>query len=156
MSQAVSPGSTFMPHSHICCLVHVVFGTAERRHTIRGDMQERLHGYMGGIARQNGIAVLAIGGTVDHVHLLFSLPRTISVAKAVQLVKGGSSKWLHETEPGFRNFAWQEGYGAFSIGVSQREKTIKYIEAQSEHHKAMSFGDEMTKFLRAHGVVPPY
>jgi REP element-mobilizing transposase RayT len=111
---------------------------------------------MGGVARENGIPVLAIGGAVDHVHLLLSLPRTISVAKAVQLVKSGSSKWLHETEPGFRNFAWQEGYGAFSIGVSQREKTIKYIETQSQHHKAMSFGDEMNKFLRAHGVPSPY
>ena len=142
-----------MSHSHICCLVHVVFATAERRQTIRSDMQERLHGYMGGIARENAIPILAIGGAADHVHLLLSLPRTISVAKAVQLVKSGSSKWLHETQPGFQNFAWQEGYGAFSIGVSQREKTVKYIETQSEHHKRVSFADEMTKFLAAHGIA---
>jgi putative transposase len=141
-----------MSHSYTCCLVHVVFATAERRPTIREDTRERLHGYMGGIARENGIPALAIGGAADHVHLLLSLPRTISVAKAVQLVKSGSSKWLHENFPKLKSFAWQEGYGAFSIGVSQRAATVKYIEAQAEHHKRISSQEEFKKFLAAHGV----
>ena len=141
-----------MSHSHICCLVHVVFATAERRQTIRGDLQEQLYGYLGGIARENGIPALAIGGAADHVHLLLSLPRTISVAKAVQLLKTGSSKWIHENHPGLRSFAWQEGYGAFSIGVSQRSNTVRYIETQSERHKRVSFAEEMKKFLAAHGI----
>lgn len=85
-----------MPHSHTCCLVHVVFGTADRRPMIREDIQEMLHPYIGGIARENGIRALAVGGAADHIHLLLSLPRTVSVAKVVQLVKSGSSKWLHE------------------------------------------------------------
>ena len=146
-----------MSHSHICCLVHVVFATAERRQTVPPDLQGKLHAYIGGIARENGIPALAIGGTADHIHLLLSLPRTISVAKAVQVLKSVSSKWLHETQQGMRNFAWQEGYGAFSIGISQREKTVRYIETQAEHHKRSSFADEMNKFLRAHGVAgtPP-
>ena len=141
-----------MSHSHICCLVHVVFATAERRPAIRDEMRERLHAYLGGIACENGIQALAEGGVADHVHLLLSLPRTVSVAKAVQLLKSGSSKWIHETFPGSRNFAWQEGYGAFSIGVSQSATTVKYIQAQVEHHKRISFADELKKFLAVHGI----
>jgi putative transposase len=141
-----------MSHSHVCCLIHVVFGTAERRPTIYDGMTERVHGYLGGIARENGIPALAIGGTTDHVHLLLSLPRTVSVAKVVQLLKSGSSKWIHENYPGSRNFAWQEGYGAFSIGVSQKANTVKYIQAQAEHHKRISFADELKKFIAIHVI----
>jgi putative transposase len=141
-----------MSHSHICCLIHVVFATAERRPAIREDVRERLYGYLGGIARENGIPTLAIGGATDHVHILLSLPRTVSVAKAVQVLKSGSSKWLHESVPGLRNFAWQEGYGAFSIGVSQRAATVKYIETQPEHHRRISFADELRKFLSVHEI----
>jgi REP-associated tyrosine transposase len=130
----------------------VVFATAERRPAIRDEMQERLHAYLSGIARENGIPIVAVGGVVDHVHLLISLPRTISVAKAVQLLKSGSSKWIHENFQGSRTFAWQEGYGAFSVGVSQRAATVKYILAQVEHHKRISFDDELKKFLSVHGI----
>jgi putative transposase len=161
MSQDDSPGYTrvgiraaaeTMSHSHTCCLVHVVFATTERQPMIRQDVQEVLHRYMGGIARENGIQALAIGGAADHVHLLLSLPRTVSVAKAVQLLKEGSSKWLHENFPKLKSFAWQEGYGAFSIGVSQRAATVKYIERQAEHHKRISSEEEFKKFLAAHGI----
>jgi putative transposase len=141
-----------MSHSHVCCLVHVVFSTAERRPFIRDEIRERLHEYLCGIGRENGIAVFAAGGTADHVHLLVSLPRTISIAKAVQLLKSGSSKWIHENISGSRNFAWQEGYGAFSVGVSQRAKTVKYILAQVVHHKRTSFEDELKTFLSVHGI----
>jgi putative transposase len=141
-----------MSHSHVCCLVHVVFSTAERRPFIREEIRERLHGYLSGIARENEIQVLAVGGTADHVHLLISLPRTISIAKSVQLLKSGSSKWIHESFSGSRTFAWQEGYGAFSVGVSQRAATVKYILAQVEHHKRISFEDELKKFLSVHGI----
>jgi putative transposase len=140
-----------MSHSHVCCLVHVVFATAERQPSIRDEIRGRLHAYLGGIARENCITPLAIGGASDHVHLLLSLPQTISVAKAVQLLKSGSSKWIHEKFPGSKHFAWQEGYGAFSIGVSQRATTVKYILSQAEHHKLISFGDELKKFIAAHG-----
>ena len=136
-----------MPHSQICCLVHVVFAAAERRPTLGDDMRETLHRYVGGIARGH-----VVGGTADHIHVLLSLPRTISVAKAVQLLKSSSSKWIHESFPRAKGFAWQEGYGAFSIGVSQREVTVRYIETQAEHHKRYSFADEMKKFLDVHGI----
>ncbi len=141
-----------MSHSHLCCLIHVVFSTAERRPLIREDMQNRLHAYLGGIARENDIVALAVGGVEDHVHLLISLPRTISVSKAIQLVKAGSSKWVNESFPRLGRFSWQEGYGAFSIGVFQREKTVAYIRNQVEHHKRVSFAEEYKKFLATHGM----
>ena len=142
-----------MSHCYVCCLIHVVFATVERRPTIRQDMQERLHAYLGGIARENGISALAVGGATDHVHLLLSLPRAVSVAKAVQLLKSGSSKWIHENFPTLSNFAWQEGYGAFSVGISQQATTVRYIKTQAEHHKRISFADELKKFLAVHGIV---
>jgi putative transposase len=142
-----------MSHSYVCCLVHVVFATDERRPVIRDEMKERLHSYLGGIARENGISVLAVGGTADHVHLLISVPRTISITKAIQLLKSGSSKWIHDNFPESKNFAWQEGYGAFSIGVSQIPTTVRYIQSQAEHHKRVSFADELKKFLAVHGIA---
>ena len=119
---------------------------------IRDELKEPLHSYLGGIARQNGISPLAVGGTADHVHLLISLPRTISLAKAVQLLKSGSSKWIHDNFPQSKLFSWQEGYGAFSIGISQRDATVQYIQSQAEHHKRLSFADELKKFLALHGM----
>ena len=141
-----------MPHSYICCLVHVVFSTLERRPLIKDDVQNRLHPYIGGIARENDMAALAVGGVADHVHVLLSLSRTIAVAKAMQLLKSGSSKWLNENFPALRGFAWQEGYGAFSVSISQRDRVADYIHLQPEHHKRMTFAEEFRKLLRAHGI----
>jgi REP element-mobilizing transposase RayT len=107
---------------------------------------------MGGIARENSAKALAIGGVEDHVHLLLSIPATLSVAKAIQLVKGASSKWVHETFPKRRLFAWQEGYGAFSIGISQVASTVAYIQSQSEHHRRLTFQEEFRAFFKKHGI----
>ena len=107
---------------------------------------------MGGIAKQHDIKALAIGGIEDHVHLLLSLPSTISVSKAIQLIKGGASKWIHDTFPEHRDFFWQEGYGAFSIGITQVDDTVGYIERQAEHHERHSYQDEFLAFLRKHGI----
>jgi REP element-mobilizing transposase RayT len=95
---------------------------------------------------------LAIGGTSDHLHTLISLPATMSVAKAIQLLKGGSSKWVHDNSPGYQKFSWQEGYGAFSVSASQKDKTIAYIRGQKEHHRRRTFQDEFLEFLDKHGV----
>ena len=97
---------------------------------------------------------LSIGGVEDHVHALLSIPSTLSIAKAMQLLKGNSSKWIHETFSNQRLFEWQEGYGAFSIAVSGIEDTIRYIQSQKEHHQAHSFKDELITFLDKHGI--PY
>jgi putative transposase len=142
-----------MPHTHICCLMHVVFSTAERRSQIREPMQSRLYEYLCGIARENRFKILVVGGVSDHIHLLLSLPGTTPVSKAVQLIKGGSSKWIHDTFPEHRLFSWQEGFGAFSVSISQQARTERYIRSQPEHHKKISFTDEFKKLLALHGIA---
>lgn len=140
-------------HSFNSCLMHCVFSSKERRPLLSVGIRERLWPYLGGIARENGMKALAIGGTADHVHLLLSLPATLPVSKAMQLLKGNSSKWLGETFAELRpqGFAWQEGFGAFSIGISGVEDTIRYIRAQEEHHRKKSFREELEVFLKKHG-----
>jgi putative transposase len=95
---------------------------------------------------------LCVGGVEDHVHILLTLPSTLAISKAVQLLKGNSSKWIHETFLAQRDFAWQEGYGAFSIGVSGVDDTIKYIQSQPEHHRTRTFTEEFIAFLKKHGL----
>jgi REP element-mobilizing transposase RayT len=141
-----------MGHSYVHSLFHCVFSTKERKRLITDELQLRLWPYIGGIARENDCKPLAIGGVEDHVHILLSLPSTMAIAKALQLIKGGSSKWIHETFPSSRDFAWQQGYGAFSIGVSQIENTVRYIANQREHHLRVTFQDEFIAFLQKHGV----
>lgn len=141
-----------MPHSFISQLLHCVFGTKERQRIISSELQQRLWPYLDGIARENNMKALSIGGTDDHVHLLLSLPSTLSIAKAIQLIKGGSSQWVHDTFPEHRAFAWQEGYGAFSIGISDVKRTIAYIENQEEHHRRRDFKQEFLAFLKKHGI----
>jgi putative transposase len=141
-----------MPHSYISCLMHCVFSTRQRQKFISEELQQRLWPFIGGIARENGMKILAIGGTQDHIHMLLSLPATTPIAKAIQLIKGGSSRWVHETFAAHKNFAWQEGYGAFSISVSQIEVTARYIRTQKEHHRNKTFEEEFLTFLKKHGI----
>jgi putative transposase len=141
-----------MSHAYISNLMHCVFSTKERLPLIDSELESRLWPYVGGIARENRMKALAVGGTDDHVHTLLSLPSTISVAKAVQLIKGGSSKWIHDAVPAYRDFAWQEVYGAFSVSSSQLKKTAAYIERQKEHHRKRSFQEEFIEFLDKHGI----
>ncbi len=138
-------------HSFNSCLVHCVWSTKNREPILTSDLRERLWPYLGGIAKENKIKALAIGGATDHVHVLLSLPPTLSVAKAIQLLKGDSSKWIHETFPKMRSFEWQQGYGAFSIGISAVDSTIAYIRGQTSHHRARSFREEFQIMLDRHG-----
>jgi REP element-mobilizing transposase RayT len=114
-------------------------------------MQPRLWSYIGGIARTNTIKALAVGGMPDHIHVLLSLPPTMAIAKAMQLVKSGSSKWMHEQR--VRQFEWQVGYGAFSISISHISATVHYILNQEKHHAKKSFADEWKMFLKRHGLA---
>ena len=139
-------------HSYVSSLFHCTFSTKERRAIIRPEWEERVWAFMGGIARQNGMKALAIGGVEDHVHVLLSISSTMPVAKAVQLVKAGSSKMIRATFT--KSFEWQEGYGAFSIGVSQVKETVAYIKNQRAHHKKIDFREEFRAFLKKHGITP--
>jgi putative transposase len=105
--------------------MHCVWSTKNHEHCLGWDLRQRLWPYLGGIAKQNQMKALAVGGNADHVHVLLSISATLSVAKAIQLLKGNSSKWIHETFPKMRYFAWQEGYSAFSVGISGVEATVK-------------------------------
>ena len=139
-------------HSFVSCLMHIVFSTKERRPVITEPLAKRLWPYIGGIALNKKMRALKVGGVADHVHILLSLPSTIDIAKAVQLIKGNSSKWIHDELPECRDFEWQEGYGAFSIGVSGIDDTIAYIENQAEHHRKKSFKDELKQILKKHQI----
>ena len=139
-------------HSFTSCYLHVVFSTKERRRLVTPELQQRLWPYLGGIARENKMKALCVGGVADHVHILMTLPSTLSISKAVQLLKGNSSKWIHETFCEHRDFSWQEGYGAFSIGISGVDDTIKYIQSQPEHHRTRTFKEELVAFLKKHGL----
>ena len=140
-------------HSFTSCLVHCVWSTKNREPCLGPELRERLWPYLGGIAKQNQMKTLAIGGASDHVHILLSLPATSSVAKAMQLLKGNSSKWLRETFPKMNSFAWQEGYGAFSVSISGVDATVAYIRNQAEHHRTRSFREEYATMLKKHGFV---
>ena len=117
---------------------------------ISEQFQPRLWSFLGGIARKNGFKAIAIGGIGNHVHILLSIPATMPLAKAVQLLKGGSSKWMNDMDGG--HFAWQEGYGAFTVGICQQADTIRYINSQHEHHQKRSFEEEFLAFLKKHGI----
>jgi REP-associated tyrosine transposase len=139
--------------SYVSSYFHCVFSTKERRPLIPPSLQERLWPFLGGIARRNEIKAIEIGGVPDHVHMLLSLPSTISIAKALQLVKGGSSKWVHDTFPEHQLFSWQVKYGAFGVSVSLLDKTIQYIQNQAEHHRKMTFQEEFLALLRKHRIA---
>ena len=141
-----------MSHTFVNALFHCVFSTKGRRQLITMSLQDRLWLFMGGIAREHGMKAIAVGGVEDHAHLLLSLPTTISISQAAQRIKGGSSKWIHETFPEHRGFGWQEGYGAFSIGISQVDATVAYIRSQPEHHRTKSFQEEFLAFLKKDGI----
>ena len=138
--------------SYVSSYFHCVFSIKERRPFITPELQKRLWPFLGGMARQNKMTALEIGGVADDVHILLSLPTTISISKAMQLIKGGSSKWVHETFSDQRLFSWQEEYGAFSVSVWQLDKTIAYIRGQPEHHHKMTFQEEFLMLLKKHGV----
>lgn len=115
-------------------------------------LRERLWPFIGGIAREHGMKAIEIGGVEDHVHIVLSLPATMSIAKAMQLIKGGSSKWVHETFPEQRLFQWQVKYGAFALSVSLLDKIISYIQGQEKHHRKVSFKEEFLALLRKHQI----
>lgn len=138
-----------MSHSYCSASFHIVFSTKDRRKLIDDALRDRLWPYIGGIARENGMNTSAVGGTVDHIHILLSLSSTIAISKAVQLIKGGSSKWIHDNFPSHQDFAWQEGYGAFSVSISGVRDTIDYIDRQEEHHRTRTFEEEFIAFLTA-------
>jgi putative transposase len=136
-----------MSHTHASVLVHCVFST-ENRADIIPDCQS-LWRYLAVLAKDNKVTLLAAGGTQNHVHLLMGLPPALPLAKVMKELKGSSSRWLREH--GYC-FAWQEGYGAFSLNPAQRETVIHYIDTQAEHDRKWSFEQEFMTLLKKSGA----
>ncbi|HLJ29186.1 MAG TPA: IS200/IS605 family transposase [Candidatus Angelobacter sp.] len=138
-----------MSHTFARIHIHVIFSTKDRKKLIPKEVQPELWSYMAGICRNKGITPIAINGTDNHAHVLFHLPQDVTLAKAVNLVKTNSSKWMNEHR---RKFAWQEGYGAFSVSESSTWVVINYIRNQEKHHRNRTFEEEYLALLKKHKV----
>jgi len=135
-----------MPHTYASIFIHCVFSTKERRPLIPSACTSELYAYMGAIARDEGFSLIAAGGTDNHLHLLLELPPPCPLARAIQKLKGSSSRWMGN------GFSWQQGYGAFSVSPSQLEVVKGYIKNQEEHHRKRDFEQEFVTLLRNCGI----
>jgi len=134
--------------------VHIVFSTKDRFPFLSDDgVRGQVHAFLGGIAKKLNCPPILIGGISDHVHILIQLGRSVSQADLVKELKRGSNLWIQERFPHIAKFAWQAGYGAFSVSTSNLEAVRTYIENQPEHHAKVSFQDEFRAFLEKHGVA---
>ncbi len=141
-----------MANTYTCLHYHVVFSTKGRERFIASTFENRIWDYLGGIARENGMKPILVGGVEDHVHLLSSMPPSVSLSEAVKQIKGGSSGWIKANFPGLGKFAWQDGFGAFTVSKSQIPEVQDYIRGQREHHLEKSFQEEYRAFLDKHEV----
>lgn len=140
-----------MPSTHVSLHSHLVFSTKDRRPWIARDWRERLHAYLGGIVKGLEGVPLAVGGTSDHVHLLVGLKTSHRLDYFLRDVKADSSEWIHR-EIGKSMFAWQKGYGAFSVSPTSIDPVRKYVLNQETHHRRYSFQEEYLKLLKSSGV----
>jgi len=131
---------------------YVTFSTKNREPRIHRSIEQRVWSYLGGIARENDMKPLLIGGIENHLHLLLGISASLSVSQALQLIKGGSSGWMKETFQGMGGFAWQDGYAAFTVSKSQIPEVEEYIRGQREHHRVKSFEEEYRAFLDRHEI----
>jgi REP element-mobilizing transposase RayT len=137
-----------MPHTATNLLIHFIFGTRRREPSITPAIQADLHAYMGGVVRELDGVALSINGMPDHVHLLVRMPSTRSIADLARVVKTNSSRWVHERWPESKRFAWQSGFGAFSVSESGGQTVREYIRQQQQHHAKRSFEEEFVAFLK--------
>lgn len=133
-------------------LLHIVFSTKNRHPFIGADIEEELFKYVAGICRDLKCPSHKIGGADDHIHIAYSLSRTIAISKLAEEIKTGSSTWIKTKGDRYVDFAWQNGYGAFSIGQSQLADLIRYIANQREHHRRLTFQDEFRALLAKYNI----
>jgi REP element-mobilizing transposase RayT len=131
---------------------HVIFSTKGRQRFLLGEIKQRVLAYLGGIAKENDAKPICIGGIEDHVHLLLEIPPKHAISKLVQQIKGGSSKWIHDTFDDLRAFAWQDGYSVFAVSKSGVREVIHYLENQEKHHRQRSFEKELRLLLERHEI----
>ena len=133
---------------------HIVFATKNRHPWLEPELLSRTIEYIGGIARDLGGKLFECNGQPDHLHVAAGVPATLALAEFVREIKGASSRWLHKTESALSDFAWQEGYSAFSVSKSQLDSVAAYIRSQQEHHRKMTFNEELIELLNRHNI--PY
>ena len=141
-----------MPQSLAKVYVHAVFSTKGREPVLADPWRDELFHVLGGTANQNGCQSLIVGGVADHVHMLFQLSRTITIADALKSIKVSSSAWVNQSRGLPVQFQWQAGYAVFSVSQSQVEVVREYIRRQPEHHATKSFQDELREWLRRYGI----
>jgi len=141
-----------MPQSLAFLLVHVIFSTKDRAPVLDASVRPALYAYLATVARNAKCECYRVGGVVDHVHLAVRLSRTTNVAELVEELKSSSSKWLKTQSPTLSKFAWQRGYGAFSVGPADLNALTGYIDTQETHHRKQTFQEEFLAFLKKYGV----
>lgn len=143
--------------NYISFYVHFIFRTKNSESLLSQDIREHLFPYMAGIGNDYQMPVLMSGGIEDHIHLLASMPSNLSLGDAAQYFKGGTSRWLNKNfKERIGPFAWQTGYGAFSVSVSHLEQTKQYIANQPEHHNSISTNDEIKAICQKHGIADSF
>src|SRR5438270_10182892 len=142
-----------MAQTLVSLMVHVIFSTKSREPLITPEIESELFSYMGGILKNHESRLLDAGGTANHVHLLVSQSKNVSLSSLMKDVKKDSSSWIKTKGSQFRNFHWQDGYGAFSIAKSDIRELKKYIAGQKEHHRKLTFQEELIEFLEDYGVA---
>ncbi|MCC6573535.1 MAG: transposase [Planctomycetes bacterium] len=145
-------GATDMAHSLTRVLVHGVFSTKDRSPVIAEEWQGRLHQYVGGIVENLDSVALAIGGIDNHIHVAFVLPSTRSLADFIGKLKANASKWVNNQKMLPNRFAWQTGYGAFSVSESKLDTVLAYIANQKQHHEKMTYEEEIRKLALLHKI----
>ncbi len=141
-----------MPQSLANIYIHLIFSTKDRFPFLKDELREDLHAYMATVLSNLKCPAVLINSVKDHVHILFQLNRTVTLAKAVEEVKKSSSKWIKTQSPNLEKFAWQAGYGAFSVSESNTGAVANYIRNQQEHHRVKSFQEEYREFLEKHKI----
>ena len=141
-----------MANTYTQLYTHIVFHTKSTGIVMRDEDLVRVFQYIGGIIRDEGAIPFAIGGVADHIHILMSLPKTVSLSDLMRIIKARSSKWLRRLDSYYEPFSWQDGYGAFSVSPSLMERTKQYILGQAEHHKVKTYHDEYCETLNAYGI----
>ncbi len=141
-----------MANTYSNLFYHIVFSTKGRKDQISPETEARIWAYIGGIARKHEVVAIQIGGIENHIHILIMAKPKIAPSQIVQWLKGESSKWIHDTFPELQDFAWQDGFGVFSVSMSNVPDVIVYIKTQREHHAKQTFEDEYVSMLRLHGI----
>lgn len=141
-----------MPQSLANLYIHLIFSTKDRRPLLSEKVRLDLHAYMATILANLHSPAIIINSVEDHVHLLFKMSRTVALAKIVEDVKKSSSKWIKTKDPDLSQFAWQAGYGGFSVSESNAGQVAHYIRKQEEHHRVKTFQEEYREFLEKNGI----